>query len=81
MKKVTDNTVFTEEQLKLAKQLSYDNWEKEDGIGFVWEGVWVTNPFLEESGRFEFVGYKKMCKHYGKENVDIQIGTRELFEK
>ena len=61
---------FTNDQLALAKQLAYENWE--DGpadIGFVFNGTWITNPFLEESGRFEFNDLSAMYEYYGEENV------------
>ena len=63
--------MFTVEELNKAKELAYENWEKEEEteIGFEFHGQWITNPFVDESGRFEFVNFEAMCKHFGKENV------------
>ena len=61
--------MFKAEEIAKAKELSYKNWENEDGIGFEFKGMWITNPFLEETGRFEFASFEVMCMHYGTENV------------
>ena len=62
--------MFTAEELKKAKVLAFENQEKEETeIGFEYHGQWITNPFVEESGRFEFEDFDAMCSHYGKENV------------
>lgn len=64
------NKIFTKEELELARELAYDNWEKEETeIGFEHYGQWITNPFVENSGRFEFTNLDAMCEYYGKENV------------
>ena len=61
---------FSEKELELAKELSYANWEKDETeIGFEFLGQWITNPFVETSGRFEFMDFASMCAFYGKENV------------
>ena len=62
---------FTKEELALAKRLAYENWEIQDetDIGFVYCDQWITNPFLENTGRFEFSDFDAMCEFYGKENV------------
>lgn len=61
--------MFTTEEINKAKELAYKNWENEGNIGFEFKGQWITNPFLEETGRFEFVNFDVMCEHYGTENV------------
>lgn len=62
--------MFTAEELKKAKALAFKNQEKEETeIGFEYHGQWITNPFIEESGRAEFADFDAMCSHYGKENV------------
>lgn len=65
--------MFTTEELNKAKELAYENWDRdlnyEESIGFEFKGQWISNPFLEESGRFEFINFDAMCKHYGTENV------------
>lgn len=61
--------MFTPKEINKVKELAYINWENGD-IGFLYKGTWITNPFLEESGRFEFTSYEAMCEHYGKENVE-----------
>lgn len=60
------------EQLNKVKELSYINYEKEENtkIGFEYKSQWITNPFLEASGRFEFANYEEMCSYYGKTNVE-----------
>lgn len=66
--------MFTTTEINTAKELAYENWNKalndEDSIGFEFNGQWISNPFLEESGRLEFVNYEVMCEHYGRENVE-----------
>lgn len=66
--------MFTTAEINKAKELAYENWDKalndEDSIGFEFNGQWISNPFLEESGRFEFVNYEVMCEHYGLKNVE-----------
>jgi hypothetical protein len=61
--------MFTTEELNKAKELAYINWENDGGIGFEFEGTWITNSFMEDIGRFEFVDFDAMCKHYGKRKV------------
>ena len=89
--------MFTEKELKKAKELAYANWNKalndEDSVGFEYKGQWISNPFIEQSGRFEFVNYEAMCNHYGTANVEKfikeilsnkeyhEIKTYMLFEK
>ena len=61
---------FSKEELEQAKRLSYENWEKTDTeLGFEFCGQWITNPFVEISGRFEFADITAMCEFYSKENV------------
>lgn len=66
-----NNSVFSKEELDLVRQLAYENWEnqEESDIGFEFEGIWVTNPFVEVSGGFEFKSFDAMCKYYGKKNI------------
>lgn len=56
--------MFSEKELKKAKELAYANWNKalndEDSVGFEYKGQWISNPFIEQSGRFEFVNYEAM---------------------
>lgn len=62
--------VFTTEELELAKKLAYENMADEHTeIGFEYKGTFITNPFMEESGRFELTSFEAMCKYYGKWNV------------
>lgn len=64
------NSIFTEEELELAKKIADGNMESEEtDIGFEFKGAWVTNPFMEVTGRFEFPNLDAMCEYYGKENV------------
>ena len=66
--------MFTTAEINKAKELAYENWDKalndEDSIGFEHNGQWITNPFVECSGRWEFVNYEVMCEYYGLENVE-----------
>ena len=75
--------MFTTEEINKAKELAYENWEKslndEESIGFEFKGQWISNPFVEESGRFEFVNYEVMCEHYGTDNVVTYI--KEILGK
>ena len=61
--------MFTKEQLQKARDLSILNHELEGEIGFEFHGTWITNPFMDETARFELKDYEHMCKHYGEENV------------
>ena len=66
-----NSNIFSKEDLSLAKQLAYENWENQEvsDIGFEFKGAWVTNPFVEVSGRFEFENLDAMCEYYGRKNV------------
>lgn len=63
--------VYSKEDLDMAKQMAYENWENQEDteLGFEFKGSWVTNPFVEVSGRFEFNSFEAMCDYYGKRNV------------
>ena len=66
--------IFTEKELKRAEELAYDNWNKsletdERTIGFEYLGQWISNVFIDSSGRFP-LGLDDAYKMYGKENVD-----------
>ena len=61
--------MFTTEELNKAKELAYENWENDGGIGFEFGDIWITNPFLEDTGRFEFTNLDAMCNYYGTDNV------------
>lgn len=65
--KVTTVTLSLE-QFKAARELAYKN-DVESEIGFEFNGLWITNPFVEPSSRFEFVNSEAMCKYYGQENI------------
>lgn len=60
-----------QEEFESIKLLTYENWKNEDEteIGFEYKGQWIINPFIEESGRFEFTDFDTMCKHYGTDNI------------
>lgn len=73
-----ENSKLTNEEINKIKELSYINWE-EGNIGFMFKETWITNPFLEESGRFEFKSLEEMYKHYGEKNVNTFID--ELLNK
>lgn len=62
-------SMFTDEELNKAKKLAYINWENDGDIGFLFEETWITNPFLEDTGRYEFSNFNAMCEHYGTDNV------------
>ena len=69
-----DNETFSKEELSLAEKLSYENANNEDSeIGFDFNGTWITNPFMDETARFEFKTFTDMQFHYGKENVNTFI--------
>ena len=70
---------FTQEQLNKAKELAYINWENDGDIGFLFQGTWITNPFIEDTGRFDFVDYDAMCSYYGKRKVSSFI--KKILEK
>lgn len=61
--------MFTVEELAKAKELAYKNWEVDGDIGFEFNETWITNPFVEDTGRFEFTDLDAMCKYYGTDNV------------
>lgn len=65
------NRVFTPEELELAKELSYKNWEEQEvtEVGFEFYGQWITCPFVDNTGRFEFTDFDAMCEFYGRDNV------------
>ena len=57
--------------LQKAKELSYENMKNEETeIGFEFVDQWITNPFIDSTGRFEFENINAMYNYYGKENVD-----------
>jgi len=68
------NSDFTKDELELAKELAYENMEKDDGsVGFIFNEIWITNPFLESTGRLEFTELNSMYDYYGMENVNSFI--------
>lgn len=72
--------MFTTAEINKAKELAYENWDNDDTkIGFEYKGQWIVNPFIEESGRWEFINYEVMCEHYGLENVEKFI--KEILGK
>lgn len=65
---------FSKEQLQLAEQLACENWEKENpDVGFQYQDIWIANPFVDSSGRFDFKDITEMYQYYGQENVDLFI--------
>ena len=67
---------LNKEELEKAKKLSYENMEKEETeVGFVYKDAWITNPFLDSTGRLEFADLNGMYEYYGKENVDSFISV------
>lgn len=53
------------------KELCRKNMETEDSnIGFDYKGAWITNPFYDETARFEFPSFDMMCQNYGLENIN-----------
>lgn len=67
------NTKWTKEELRHAEGLAYKNWEKENGVGFEHLGTWISNPFIDPTGRFPLADINKMYALYGVENVDSFI--------
>lgn len=61
--------MFSDKEISKARELSYANWENNGDIGFEYNGRFITNPFIDESGRFEFTNFEAVCDHYGKDNV------------
>ena len=60
--------------IETLRALSFENMENEETeIGFEFKGQWITNPFLDASGRFEFENIEEAYKYYGEENVEIFI--------
>ena len=63
--------MFSPEDLAKAKRLSCENYEKkETDIGFEFQGQWITNPFMDVTGRIELTVLDDMHKMYGQENVN-----------
>lgn len=61
--------VFTNDELVKAKELSFKNMQKvSSDIGFAYKGQWITNPFMDASGRFE-LSAAQMRHYYGEEKV------------
>lgn len=62
--------LFSKDELERAKDLSYENWLDNGGdIHFIFNDTHIANPFVDETGRFEFASFEDMCNHYGKDNV------------
>lgn len=67
--------VFLSDDLERAKALSFENMKKDSSdIGFEYKGQWITNPFLDASGRHE-LSPARMRHYYGEKNV------QEFLEK
>ena len=63
------NNLYSDEEWTMLKELSSLNHKAEFPVEFEYEGISITNPFLEATGRFEFNNIENMCKYYGNENV------------
>ena len=70
---VCENWIFAEEDIARAKKLCYENNDKqlageEIENGFEFMGQWITNPFVDASGRFEFSSQQDMYKYYNRDD-------------
>ena len=62
---------FSSNDLVKVKEMCFKNMEdNSSGIGFDFNGQWITNPFLDASGRFE-LSFEKMHEYYGEKNVEV----------
>lgn len=70
--------VFTAEDLAMAKKICFENWEKENiDIGFEYQDLWISNPFLDSTGRFELESLHDVYEHYGHEDGVWEYEGRE----
>lgn len=71
--------IFSAEDFAKAKRLSYENWKKEStDIGFEYIGQWITNPFIDASGRFELEDIQAMYDYYSKDaDNKYECGAKE----
>ena len=65
---ILSHKIFAAEDLVLARELSYKNQENEDTeLGFEFMGQWITNPFVDATGRFEFESIEEIYKYYSRD--------------
>lgn len=67
--RLSEKVLFTDADLRKAKAHAYINWENNGPVGFMYEDMWITNPFLDSTGRFELADFNAMCERYGTDNV------------
>ena len=79
---------MTDNQLYAVQAIAEKQWseEKEDAVGFEHNGQWITNPWIDPSGRFVQTSYMAVGR-YGKENftqfckdVVEHYGLKTLFK-
>ena len=69
--------------LDVIKEYAFKQWEdidNENNIGFEFEGMFIVNPFMDPTGRFELT-IDEADKLYGKLNMDdylLQMEDRYL---
>lgn len=64
---------YTEEDFENAKEIAYENLEKqsegvENLVGFEFDGIYIVNPWVDETGRFDLTD-EEAVELYGLENV------------
>lgn len=81
MKKITD--YLTEREVTILEKycsmqysaIMRDGLDEEEIISFLWDGISIFNPFVDETARFEV----DPVKYYGESFLDS--GFMELFSK
>lgn len=58
--------------LEIAKKVAEENFNNgnyDTEIGFEFNGMWIINPWIDESGRFE-LNDEEAINTYGKDNIE-----------
>lgn len=64
---------FEKNEVEMAKAIAYENLEKqsegvENLVGFEFNGIYIVNPWVDETGRFDLTD-EEAVELYGLENV------------
>lgn len=58
--------------LDKVKEIADRQFREGEGVGFVFNGQLIINPWMDESGRFELTN-KEAIERYGEENMMMFI--------
>lgn len=72
---------YQKKQVDEVRNFAEHNFDDpESDIGFEYNGQWITNPFVDPSGRFP-LSYSEAIRKYGRVNIDnfIRDALKEIY--